>query len=244
MYKVPHDVLLNGVVPFLQLRDLKSLLAVSRSIHLLKIKVQLTHDLNRYICGYIGCSNRFFLYTTVDPFVDFVGSFSSFPITVLHFSKILFLFPLYCTSFCRIIYHLYHNQQHVPETRIALGYAIVSYMTMSKWIETITSTQASQWCTCIDRMERHRDHKNVTCAHSDLCTLTTNGGCIPCILDITIDNLQCRISELPSTFYIHAFFFIIPLLFFFTFFFLICVFSFMVLIILNVPFMTVILLIC
>ena len=218
MDSVPTNVLLTICVPFFQMRDLKSLQAVSKSMRARLSNSQDLYDLSRHVCGYGGCANRAFLYLTVDPFVDYIAPVpTDYGTAFVNSVKCLCLFPVYSIPFCRILYHLYQMVKQEPtghrsDTPVALGTALASYSSVGRWLATITCTRAMEWCTCVDRIERHSGHRGVTCVHTGWCTRTEKGGCVGCVLTKTIDNLQW--CALPSSFYIYSLVYLLVPLFF------------------------------
>jgi hypothetical protein len=210
---VSTDIVCHAVLPFLQLRDLKSLRTVSRSIRErlpLSTESKEKYNLCRYVCGHEGCSNRSFLYTTVDPFVDYHEVTTGFLLNGPNFVLGLLIFPMYCMPFYRILYHL--TKQTLPlitvETRessaMALQVAVDSYRSIDDRIYMITSIRPMDFCTCTDLMERRSDHRAIDCIHVDWCTRTDKDGCIHCIMESTRTNFHWCLSTLPFSFYVYA----------------------------------------
>jgi hypothetical protein len=205
MDRVSSDVLHGTLLPFLQLRDLRSLRAVSTRIHTqLSSRPDHLHifDLKHYVCTYDGCANREFLSNTVDPFIKYVAANTlSRSGELLHnFFFSMCLFPLYSIPFYRIIYLLV-LQEFIDTDASAISDAFGSYLDIGNRICSLTNSQPMKCCTCIDPMGKHVTHRAVDCTHIGWCIRTKEGGCVQCLFGAT--QVKHELSTLPYSFYVY-----------------------------------------
>jgi hypothetical protein len=204
MERVSQDVLTGAILPFLQMRDLRSLRTVSKRTHAcLSKRLDRCFDTRPYVCAYDGCSNREFLYKTVDPFIAYVETaILSRTIHLLaNFVSSMCLFPLYSIPFYRIIYILVRVELGAPDLS-ALADAFGSYLSVGNWICALTNSQPMKFCTCTDSMGSHAAHRAAECTHAGWCLRTQEGGCIQCLFVTT--RVKSEMSTLPYSFYVYV----------------------------------------
>lgn len=206
MERVSKDVLHGAILPFLEMRDLRSLRTVSTRTYAFLSRPRQRErlfDSRRYVCAYDGCSNRAFLYNTVDPFIDYAEA-AVLPRTVYllaHWVSSMCLFPLYSIPFYRIIYLLVWQEFVAPDV-LAMAEACKSYISVERLICSFTNTQPMNLCTCTDSMGDHADQQAVECTHIGWCIRTKEGGCIHCLFATT--RIKSEISTLPYSFYVYT----------------------------------------
>jgi hypothetical protein len=136
------DVLHRILAPFLGLRDIRSLMGVSKYLHQLWSPLNLTlPDLRSYICSYRNCPNREYIHKNLDPFLVYD------PMNYVQYGRCLVLniivgvwaTPVYIFPICRVL-----CASWAPG---GLDAAIDAYITIEGQVCTLTRTK-SLVCTC------------------------------------------------------------------------------------------------
>lgn len=185
------DVLTMGVVPFLQMRDYKSLRVCSKDLRTKLIRGDDNRVLNTYICRYLGCPNRAFIYNAIDPFMDYLPRLNGSLFRESLFS--ICLFPVYIVPFYSILYYLVKQEVYTEQTTAdgettatTLQNVLGSYMQRSERVQKLTGLPSMDMhCVCIDTLETlaQTTRCKTVCRHatsSPRCTRLVSGGCVAC----------------------------------------------------------------
>jgi hypothetical protein len=199
------DILFSIVVPFLTMRDVKTIRSVSKYIHDRMSPVVPISGLDRYICSYLGCPNRAFLLKTVNPFIPYTppDRYSEYSVSS-HVIMSICLFPLYSVSFYRILYILVrHEVASSDVTAAEMEAAFEAYRSVDDCVYILTETRSMDICTCADRIENHSGQVSTTCSHIGTYLHTDQGFCIQCMLTGTRNNGLSFRRDIPCSFYVY-----------------------------------------
>jgi hypothetical protein len=215
MESVSVDVLHTAIVPFLQQRDLMVLRSVSKRIRdcMPQSSQELasmltTTPLYRYVCVHSGCTNRAFLFNTIDPCTPYV-QVPTFVVFV-QITKIICLFPLYSIPFLQILYRMMKQDAYNPSRleQMELQSALSNYRSVDDCLFHLMGTPHSIMCTCTSLLSHCSNlPPSETCGHTGWCLFTERRECILCLLSVT--SVNERSSELPGSFYVYMGFFAI-----------------------------------
>jgi hypothetical protein len=211
MEETPTDVVDYMIMPFLQLRDLKSLRSVSTRVCGGLSANNTTYDFRPYVCCCQRCSNRLFWHTSIDPFIDHDPSRVNLMLALVEFVVSICIFPLYCVSFYTILYNMIIQSLSafaVPQSMIDtacmdLKTAVDSYRATEDWVHAYTSIRPVDFCTCVNLLQYRSGYRSPDCVHVDLCTRTEDGGCIHCIIESTPVKLEWCLDTIPFSFYVY-----------------------------------------
>jgi hypothetical protein len=214
MDRMSSDVLSLSVIPFLQMRDFKSLRACSK-----KLWTQLPpggdyRSLNQFICGFSGCRNRAFLSRTVDPFLyHATRDHESLCMDAL---VSMCMFPLYASPFYRILYHLVVREtvgiNSTDHDAGLLMEAFVSYHRVSTYVRTLTDLPSMDWhCSCLDALETLSGVSRTVCEHHRkwTCPYIDTGSCIGCLVTTAAKHIDKDPSSIPYSFFFYVLAFVI-----------------------------------